>query len=140
MKTNRKEIITNLRTKLKVDMEDVFKERVEKAIERYREEILKVIYMYNTYDLQRSSGDAMKRMTRGYTNDPLIKTSKYLKGWKTRIKYSSGNKIIGILYNNVYYAKWLEEGTSKMSPFRVGIIAYEQCKNEIDAILRGEKK
>ena len=139
MKTNRKEIITNLRSKLKTDMEEKFSERMERAVQRYREEVLKVIYMYNTYDLQRSSGDALKRMTRGYKNDPLIDTMKYMHGWKARIRYSSGNKVIGILYNNVYYAHWLEDGTVKMSPFRVGIIAYEQCKVEIEEILRGEK-
>jgi hypothetical protein len=139
MKTNRKEIISGLRTKLKQDMKDKFSMRVERSIERYREEVLKVINMYNTFELQRFSGDAVKRMEKNYGNDPLIDTMKYMRGWKTRISYSSGNKVIGILYNNVYYAKWLEEGTTKMSPFRVGIIAYEQCKKDIDAILRGDK-
>lgn len=120
---------------------------VEKAVIMLEKSVQEVITDYNSGKLKRGTKNKEKKSTKADKSGkpqkrkkqkrikqkgkgPLIRTGKYRGNWDTKIRRVPKGTV-GILFNNSDYAKFLEEGTSKMEAFRVVNIAYERVKKDI---------
>lgn len=124
-----KEMDSRVRTNLKLWEYDFLKE------------IRNVIQEYRSGSLSRSTPYTPRKRKDGSLTEQLFDTQKYFHNWNSgNAPILSETEISAMVYTNTAYAKFLEEGTSKMEAFNTVHIAFERALPSLIELFRGGDK